>query len=364
MKTKEEVGTNLKECFGADIATQERFDDWCKVGSFLSDSSKVFPQMQAIASAMYDRLSKKRLATKVDSVADKAMVTSAYHDFYKSYKPGTPKPKIATDKFELDKAAMTHLLSEVLSKFEKTKGFDFQQGDFQTVEPDILKDRTTPAKTGKHVATYHGFVKPENFNKQLVKRSHWKDPGALLIHGEFTHRIQWYAIAGALFTGVGEAAAVFESIGKYAGSYERKLAADSYLYLWDALCDRTNVDDVSFDDEPFRSEGAPGRSKDFRSPENLNAFLCANEGEGGSRWPLLRDFLRARYSKREFQVNQAVQDARQYLGDETKWPSAFQAQYLCRKLYNVSYWSLKEDDPKYLNLGKLMGDKSDQIVKL
>jgi hypothetical protein len=362
MKSEEEIGTNLKACFGDDIATEKHFADWCKVGSFLSDSSQVFPQMQALDSAMYDRLCNIRLATQVDRVADRVMVTQAHHDFYQSYKPGSPKPKIGTTKFDLDKAVMTRLLSEVLSRSEETKGFDFAQGDFQTVEH--LKGRTTPANPLTHVATYHGFVEAASFNKQLVKRSHWKDPGAERTHGEFTHRLQWHAVAGALFTEVGAAATVFESIGTYTGSYTRPSVADSKLYLWDALCDRTNQQDVSFDDELFKTEGAPGRSKDFRSPENLNMFLCEHEGSGGSRWPLLRDFLEARYRKREYEVAQAKEDAKKYLQDVTKWRAAFQAQYLCRKLYNVSIWSLSNTDPKIAKVVELMGDKSDQILKL
>jgi hypothetical protein len=213
------------------------------------------------------------------------------------------------------------------------------------------------------VATYHGFVQAPDFNKQLVKRSHWKDPGAQLIHGEFTHRIQWYAVARALFTEVGAAATVFESIGAYSGSYKRPALDDSYLYLWDALCDRTNQVDVSFNDELFKTEGAPGRSSDFRSPENLNFFLRSNEGSEGHRWPLLRDFLSARYSKREFQMRQAMEDAKNYLGGEEAWQEAFQLQYLCRKIYNTSYWALGGTDPKVANIKKLVGGTSDQILK-
>jgi hypothetical protein len=363
MQTEDEVGTNLKACFGDGIAAETHFADWCKVGSFLSDPSQVFPQMQALDTAMYDRLCNNRLATKVDSVADRAMVTKAHNDFYKGYKPGTAKPKIAAAKFDLDKAVMTRLLSEVLTTAEETKGFAFEQGDFQTVAH--LQDRTTASNPAKHVATYHGFVQAADFNKQLVKRSHWKDPGAEKTHGEFTHRIQWYAVAGALFTGVGQAATVFESIGRYTGSHKRLLIVpDSYLYLWDALCDRTNQQDVSFKDDLFKTEGSPGRTQDFRSPENLNMFLCENEGSGGSRWPLLRDFLEARYRKRDFEVARAKLDAKNELGDEKRWRDAFQAQYLCRKLYNVSVWSLGNTDPKLAKIAEMMGDTSDQILKL
>jgi hypothetical protein len=364
MVSKEDVGTNLKACFGALIADQPYYGDWCLLGSFLSNTEAVLSAMAELDKAMWERLCVKRLKGTVDRVTDREMVTSAYHDYCGSYKGGLKKTAVVSGKVTIDKTVVSRLLSEVLTKFEKSKAFEFETGDFQATVS--LDDRTTTSNPKRHAPTYHGFVQPTAFNKQLVKRSHWKDPGALLIHGEFTHRIQWYAVASQLFADGDHAARVFASIGAYVGSYARPLPGQgpTHLYLWDALCDRTNKKDVSFDDDLFATEDAGDRGRDFRSPENLNAFLVANEGHSEWRWPLLRDFLTARYSKRDYEVERAKADAKSYLGGEDQWPIAFQLQYLCRKLYNLSVWDLPEEDSKYKKLVDLASDRSDQILKL
>lgn len=355
MPNEEEVGRNLKDCFGAAIASEVRFADWCKIGAFLSDSSRVLPQMAALDEEMYQRLCKKRLRTV--EVPDRTMVTRAYNDYYQRYEPGKPKPELKNANIgprtvDFTHATVSRLLTQVLSKFEAGKGFDFASGDFQAKGFDPGRTKP-PNNTKKHTATYHGFVQAPDFRKQLVKRSHWKDPGAESVHGEFTHRIQWYAICRGLLMGVGEAAQVFESIGAYAGTFK---GAKTTLYLWDALCDRTNQQDVAFDDELFKTEGAPGRSEDFRAPENLNCFLKDNEGKGEWRWPLLRDFLRARFQKRGYEVAKATKDARDVLKNEALGPVVLEMQYLGRKLYNAD---VLKDDAVFAKVLKMIkeGDK-------
>ena len=113
--------------------------------------------------------------------------------------------------------------------------------------------------------SYHGFVQAKDFNKQLTKKTHWKDPGAQIIHGEFTHRLQWYAVISGLLNTGDTAANVFEAIGNYSGEFDRKGAeGPPFLYLWDALCDRTNGVDVSFEDKEFLTSDGPKKRR--RSP--------------------------------------------------------------------------------------------------
>jgi hypothetical protein len=364
MPNEDEVGVNLRACFGDPIANEAGYADWCRVGAFLSDPTKVLPQMAVLDEAMYRRFSKRSPHLGIDRVNDRAMVTQAYNNYYQAYRPGDPKPvvkdvKLVGGEFDLDRSLVSSLLSETLTRFEEKRGFKFETGDVQANATMQIPERTTAVKAGPRVPTYHGFVQAPSFNKQLSKRSHWKDPGALLIHGEFTHRIQWYAIARSLFPNGSKASEVFESIGLYTGKFTR--ASDGgNLYLWDALCDRTNQVDVSFDDELFKTADAGARGEDFRSPENLNFYLMEKEGSSVWRWPLLRDFVRARYLKRETGVGQAQSDAKAYLTGEGDWPVAFQVQYLCRKLYDCSYWNLPDTDAKRLKVEALISG-SDQI---
>jgi len=364
MPNEEEVGANLKVCFGEGIALEKGYADWCRVGSFLSEPDRVLPHMATLDSDMYKRFCKRAPSLGIDRVNDRVMVTQAYSNYYGSYKPGAERPvvkdvKLTAKTIEVDRTLVGSLLSQTLTRFEEKHGFHFETGDLQANATITVADRTTAPKVAPRVATYHGFVEATNFNKQLTKRSHWKDPGALLIHGEFTHRIQWYAIVRGLLPNGNDAADVFESIGQYTGTFARPEGGK--LYLWDALCDRTNKKDVSFENDEFKTFDAPGRGKDFRSPENLNFYLMEREGEIAARWPLLRDFLKARYLKRSSGVGQAAEDARMYLGDEDAWERAFQCQYLCRKLYDCSYWTLAPTDSKRLKIDALMQKPSDMI---
>jgi hypothetical protein len=367
MPNEHEVGVNLKACFGNAIEGEAGFGDWCKVGAFLSDKAKVLPEMGELDNAMYKRFCKRPPLVGIDKVNDKAMVTQAFGHYYAAYKPGLPRPeikgvKVGLGTVDFDRTVVGSLLTQTLTRFEDKHQFKFESGDVQAMGTITVADRATAPKPAPRAATYHGFVQAADFNKQLVKRSHWKDPGALDIHGEFTHRIQWFAITRTLFPNGSKAAAVFESIGSYLGSYARP--AGGSLYLWDALCDRTNGKDVSFNDDLFKTTDAGVRGEDFRSPENLNCYLMEREGEGASRWPLLRDFLKARYAKRVSGITQAEEDARVHLTGKDDWPIAFQAQYLCRKLYNCSYWALPATDAKRLKIDELMGNTSDQIWKM
>lgn len=363
MRTPIQVGENLKSCFGEDIKDHDCFGDWCELGSFLSDPTQVLPVMAELDLAMYTRLFDKRLPQVFDRVNDRAMITKAYGDYYKAHTPGASTQVELKPDIQLNKLAAGHLLSEELTAFEGQHGFKFESGDFQaTID---LSDRTTPKKLGERVATYHGFVQPKAFNQQLVKRSHWKDPGAQEIHGEFTHRIQWYAITRQLFPKEEKAMKVFEAIGKYPEAWTRP-SNRGKLYLWDALCDRTNGVDVSFNDELFKTEDAGKRGTDFRSPENLNDYLVTNEGWMDHRWPMLRDFLAARYNKRMDGVRQSVLDAKAYPVAQGSPELAFQLQYLARKIYNESFWVLNQrTDPKAAKILLLADrEKSDQILKL
>ena len=97
----------------------------------------------------------------------------------------------------LKKSHVTHLLSDVLTENEEKFHFTTETGDSQP-KTILATPRTTAVETRKHVPTYHGFVQPDNFIKQLKKKAQWKDPGAQPVHGEYTHRLQWYALTSGL----------------------------------------------------------------------------------------------------------------------------------------------------------------------
>jgi Family of unknown function (DUF5636) len=348
--TSEQAALNLKEIFDEDISKQDHFAEWCDLGSFLTDKDKVLKAMAELDTHMFEKIcAKKSLNTK--HVPNRQMVTRAYSYYYYGLTTEIPLPVL------LKKADVTHLLSDLLTENEEKFHFTTETGESQQTTT-LATPRTTAVDTRKHVPTYHGFVQPENFIKQLKKKAQWKDPGAQPVHGEYTHRLQWYALTSGLWSSGPTASDVFESIGNYSGAYDRgEGAIPPKLYLWDALCDRTNGQDVSFNDALFlTSDYDKGRGDDFRSPENLNWFLITNDGFKEHRWPLLQTFLIARYNKRVPQFEASAQY------NENDPMFYFQATYLSKKLYQQTYEDVAKVSEKKSVIEHLIY-KSDQIWK-
>lgn len=159
------------------------------------------------------------------------------------------------------------LLTKALDAFERTHGF---------VVPQKLP-------------VFAGFVYGNVFKDTIKNRMHFKDVGAGEKHGEFTHRIQWYALvkAGALVSvDKEEAGLVYGAIHRWLNKAPG--GGGPLLQLWNYMFDMQ---------KSLLGEGETLDDDDFRSPENLNLWLT---GEADPDFcPLLRSFLRARRTKRQ-----------------------------------------------------------------
>ncbi|MEM7685636.1 MAG: LirA/MavJ family T4SS effector [Pseudomonadota bacterium] len=162
------------------------------------------------------------------------------------------------------------LLTKALGKFEGVHGF------------------TVPDK----LPTFAGFVYGNVFKETIGNGMHFKDIGAGQTHGEFTHRIQWYAAvnAGALQTvEKNEAGRVYKAIARWLN--KRRTTAEGargpLIQLWTYLFD---MNATSAD------EGGGLEVSDLRSPENFHNWLTG--GADPDFCPLLRAFLRNRKEKR------------------------------------------------------------------
>ena len=102
-------------------------------------------------------------------------------------------------------------------EWKRTSSPVAKEGLFGGVVPGILKQglMTGTAFDGDF-PVFVSFINTTDFNKNLVSKHHWKDPGVNPSHGEFTHQIQWWAIVMAKDTiGLtGKVSEVFEEIGK------------------------------------------------------------------------------------------------------------------------------------------------------
>ncbi len=333
-----DVMENLQKCFpppGPRPNNDADFLRWCNLGSFLSDPDRVLPQIEKLDVEMFAKLC-GRVSVNLDNLEDQVPLTT--REDCAKYKPfqKTP-PSIAG--LSLDKRATAGLLTATLAASEKKQGFKSAVAGDKIASVASGSGR---AKGGEKLPTYHGFVDAAQFRRQLAMRMHWKDPGAGSVHGEFTHRIQWYAVGKGLFADGEMAADVFSSIGHFSGTRQW---GKFTLTLWDALCDRFNFVDPPVKEELLATEGFGKRSMDFRSPENLHMFLKDNSNYERYSWPLLNAFLKARYDKRDQQGKAAFSlPALTYAKavEDYNWlEHGFQYEYLANKVYRKSYINLE-----------------------
>jgi len=356
--SSEDVGSNLKDIFGSNISKETYFPRWCQLGAFLTRKVEVLRAIEKLDNLMFERLCKKK-GLNTNAVPNRKMVTEAYSAYHqrKTYRL-----------CQLAKSDVSHLLSDILTEKEMAFHFKTKVGRSQedvAISSAVAATRTTLPDTREKVPTYHGFVRPTDFRLQLEKKTQWIDPGAQPIHGEYTHRLQWFAVISELWSTGATASNVFASIGRYPGTFASTTSPGADLYLWDALCDRTNGEDVSFDDLQFlTSDGPKSGGNDFRAPENLNLFLTNKDGFQSFRWPLLKIFLVATREKREVQFGASEQymvNAKKIDPDFEDPMFYFQATYLSKKLYNQTFEEAQKDNAKLDVILKLL--KSDQIWK-
>jgi hypothetical protein len=154
--------------------------------------------------------------------------------------------------------------------------------------------------------TLGGGLEGEIFIKELIIQGRrWKDVGVPGMHGEYTHRVQWFIVSRYL--GIEDLRPLYRRIGEWT---VRRNGSPSYLALWDALFDRAGGNT-----NPFERAS----DKDFRSPETLSTWMLKPENENS--FPLVCAYLQARFNKRD---------------------GANFTEYVARKLFNKSLADLQK----------------------
>jgi hypothetical protein len=180
----------------ADLDNDPYFDDVAKVGSLLSSqalceqySKQLNDALVAYAKStgVFDQMTEWRLFGERNSLATPKGVGNTKHNTVLD-------PSTAS---ELEFTALRHKHYKVLSGFlaecEAKQGFN--QGAYEFETKNKLGDDVTLATTPGKAVTLPGFVPPMVFRQDLLaKARHFKDPSVGVLHGEFTHRIQWYIV--------------------------------------------------------------------------------------------------------------------------------------------------------------------------
>jgi hypothetical protein len=264
------------------------------IGSILTDTEEVKNGLRRLETAMLSHIPPSPLM-KLIGYAKKSSENQA-RDLINYYQKGGKKPK-----------DLGSLLAKALEAMERAHKFS-----------------GTPATITANVA-------PQAFVDELLKkRRPFKDPGAGVQHGEYTHRIQWFIVCTSpdyTETCAKTPGDVYEHIGKWFFpdvKNTKTQASSSNLSMWDALVDRAGAPANQFPD---------GGELDFRNPNKFHPWMLGKEAQGEKNFPILYAYLSARAKKRD---------------------KIDSVEYLSQKLYGKSYRELfKEEYGKNNSLAQM-----------
>lgn len=281
-------------------------DDYCAIAAFLAQPALVLGTLKLLEDALRKRMAADReLDAKVQA-----------------YKP-TPLTRKGTD---IDCVFKTHkLLSNALSEVEFASGFNnpnivshlhsnayvLAKGgdgfvDKQWKPEERGRSAADPVPLPAGVPTSMGNVGSQDFNRVLLRHGYqFKDVGAGNDHGEYSHRLQWYAIVMASSVRhtlelANTPLQIFKSLGSVfsRGNVVPKHAKINFVYLWEAIFDC--FPDAKTADEQSSIAWCKGS---FNSPNVLNRELCTIRDDG---LDCLRVLMNVRYHKRRRDADLAV----------------------------------------------------------
>lgn len=243
--TSEEVRKNILTCFGDDFRSRH-LDRYVEIGVFLGNGED--ERMNAALTAL-----NKRILVEMQKQRDFERIMEyleARLAFYRRLNKGADRDASVDprrlesyrDLKESKPPSARGLFGAALREIERDGGFE---------HPD-------------KEPLYVGFVPGSEFLDYLKQGYAFKDLGAGLDHGEFTHRLQWcLLIVGGIVDPVTDTAKLYREVGELGYGAEFR---DNRRALWDVLFDReTGTGALAF----TRVAGPD----DFRRPENLTAAL-------------------------------------------------------------------------------------------
>ncbi len=236
-------------------------DDWCRIGSFLTNEKSVHTELE--------RLNKELVSELISRLG--------------------PPPKPGQE-HNRPKISLLKVLESVLDREESQENFNkgkqewshqlslhtLRSGEEQKTEPS-----GTSLDLPSGAPTLSEFVDPAAFRKILFQHGyHWIDPGAGPEHGAYTHRIHWYCVTKA----AKQIPLCKSCLDLFQGlACELCVTADGKQTLWDLL----------FDCFVTKSRGQRTPISDtYRSPEKLHGFLRSDATGKDHRYWLLSTIIR------------------------------------------------------------------------
>jgi hypothetical protein len=285
--------------------------DYAKIGAFLSDKDRVEQALRMLEFEISMAVLKRGVTTLPMSYA-------GAETFVKPRKSGGSAAHLKSHK----------LLTNALRAFEAESGFNHERIQNGTFFDEAKKPQgrlhTTAAKgdarmsltaVGKDTPdaksssltdlargapTVLGDLDPLAFNVLLRHGYQFKDVAAGAYHGEYTHRLQWYAIGHANLGLANSLLDIYRSLGYMFAKATRNLPPPEdgrQLWMWQALFDTAESprDAIRLRTVAHTTNGAI-----FTCPENMNKSLMSLDSNILSSHPLylLKVLLKTRWKKR------------------------------------------------------------------
>jgi hypothetical protein len=262
-----------------EIINDPYFDDVAKIGALLSSELMCMAYCRHLNDSLLKYAKSKGVLKK--------MVAGPNQQSLKQSPGFGPKQitKQGIGDNDLDLTVEKHkqykVLSGFLSEFEAAHNFNEGSDTFES--KNKLGNPVSLTTKPKKAVTLPGFATPEVFRTSLLARArHFKDPTVGTMHGEFTHRIQWYIVC--------EYARLTKQLAHSPADVFKACARPKFVG------ERTSVWDLVF-------EGAPN-AKDFRKPEKVTEFFLraslANHPQHSKMW-FIAAMTEGRYAKREIE---------------------------------------------------------------
>jgi len=279
----DDVQLHLAETF-PDIANSPYFEDYARIGSYLSDPNQYRRALEQLHSDMEQRFNANLERIGLKDVYPKwkrgfrQYLTTTYMTLSKSRPSLSPRRETAKrdtyDGYSIAIAAFRKILTDSLKANELQNGFHVGSNDDKI---DIL------------IGFPEVIDGKSEFNNFLRQKKLFKDLSAGKEHGENSHRIQWYLISkmGTLSHAV---ANIYASLPPFR-TIKRPTDPRSF-YLWEFLVDRDGV--------PSNAAVIPFKTKvqtDFRAPSNVNR--CLYDGVAFPHLDLLIAVVNERWDRRD-----------------------------------------------------------------
>jgi hypothetical protein len=280
------------------------FDDYCVIGSFLTKKAAVLaalePLEKALRAAVEQSQHKQALGTNIKQSGSRL---GAQNAVFKCH-------KLLTNALSLVEIQNGFNNPDALSGSVNSDAYQYNPNTnvweprFKVTTDNQGKDTRVALKDTRlmpGVPTVVGGISGLDFNNILLRHGYqFKDVGANFRHGEYAHRLQWYAICQGNLPLYNTPLQIYKSMGYLlAGGDEEKNLKNQglHLYIWETLFDAGKDPAQAHNvlKTPAWTNGT------FNSPEVLTAELIDIKGKDVNKesdlW-YLRALVRARYYKR------------------------------------------------------------------